>query len=232
MLNIDNLFGKKATFGKRITTQVPVKGAARFFFLSYTHFAKLVGLNMLFLLFCIPVITIPAALSGLNRVCILLVREGTCNVWSDFIKEFKSSFKKSIPLGILCAFLIADAAICFYLGMTAQSAGLAIILLIASFVLYIWAILMSCHIFVLLSLISLKNCDIIRDAILLIMLGPKTDLFLIVFVGGGFVATTLFPPIMIPVIAVIGFALLSLAASTILNEPIQNRIITQASHPM
>lgn len=230
MLNLDVLFGKKIDTRNGITARPPEKGAARFFFLTYTHFAKLVGLNMLFLMFCIPVITIPAALSGLNRTCILLVREGTCSAWYDFIKEFKVSFLRSIPLGTLCAFVFADAALCIYLGQSVISDTAAMLLLIAAFILCVTAILMGSYIFVLLPLISLKNRDVLRDTVLLILLETKTNLLLLLVVGGGIAAAMLFVPYSVPVIAVIGFSFLSLATCTILNEPIQSRIIDQIQH--
>lgn len=231
LFNLDSLFGRKAATGKDATAQTPKKGALRFFYLAYTHFAKLIGLNMLFLLFCIPVITIPAAVSGLNRVCILLVREGTCSVWSDFIKEFRCSFLKSIPLALFCAFLFADAAICVYFGQIVESDGTAMLLLFFAIFFCIVAILMSCYIFVLLSLMSLRNRDIMRDAVSLIMLQPKTDLLLVLFFGGSMAAAAVFQPYTIPIIAVIWPSILSLAVCTLINEPIQNHIIDHTQHP-
>jgi uncharacterized membrane protein YesL len=232
MFDLDSLFGRKAALGKGVNIQPPKKGIARFLFLAYTHFAKLIGLNMLFLLFCIPVITIPAAVSGLNRVCVLLVREGTCSVWSDFIKEFKCSFFKSIPLAVFCAFLFADAAICVYFGQIVESDGTAALLLFAAIILCTLAILISCYTFVLLPLVALRNRDILRDAVSLIVLQPKTDLFLVIFVGGSIAAATAFFPYTVPIIAVIWPAILSLAVCTVLNEPIQNRIVDQTRHPI
>lgn len=231
MFNLDNLLGKKETSGKVLAVKPPDKGAARFFFLAYTHFAKLVGLNMLFLLFCVPVITIPAALSGISRVNMLLVRQGTSNVWGDFIGEFKSSFLKSLPLGLLCAFLFADAALCIYLGGLAASAGTAAALLIAALILYIMAIPVSCYIFALLSIMTLRNADILRDAVSLILLKPKAALYLLLFIGGGVATAAWCLPYSVPVISVIGPSILSLAACTIMNGPIQNCIIDQSSHP-
>lgn len=231
MFDFDSLLGRQGAFGNRVMKQIPQKGAARFFFLAYTHFAKLIGLNMLFLLFCVPVITIPAALSGLNRVCILLVREGTCSVWHDFIKEFRCSFIKSMPLAVFCAFLFADAAICVYFGQIVEADGTAALLLFSALVFCILAILMSCYVFVLLSLMSLRNRDIMRDAVSLIMLEPKTNMFLVLCVGGSMAAAALLHPYTVPIIAVLWPAMLALAVCTLLNEPIKNYIIDQTQQP-
>lgn len=224
MVNLDMLVGLKSPGGERTAKQLPQKGAARFFYLAYTHFAKLVGANMLFLLFCVPVVTIPAALSGMNRVCILLVREGTCSVWRDFILEFKNSFLKSLPVGALCAFLFADAALCAFLGLAGASVFSAA-LFISALILFIFAVLLSCTSSTIMSLVSLKSGDILRDAVSLILRNPVADLYLLIFVGGGIAAAVAFLPFSVPVIAVIWPSFLSLAASMILNGPIQNCII-------
>lgn len=42
----------------------------------WTHFWQLAFLNVVFCLACLPVVTIPAALAGMNRACIKLVQEG------------------------------------------------------------------------------------------------------------------------------------------------------------
>jgi hypothetical protein len=229
MTNLDSFFLNRSKRGERVSAPTPAGGAARFFFLAYTHFAKLVGVNLLFLLFCIPIVTIPAALSGMNRVCMLLVREGTAGVWSDFTGEFRCSFLKSLPLGLLCAFLFADAALCLFLGMTAGYAGLMPILLLAAAVLAIAALLLGCALFALMPLVALKNGDILRDALYLVMKEPKTDLLLIAVVGGSLTAAVLLLPYSIPVVAVIGLSLVSLASCTILYGPVKKHILDKAN---
>ena len=228
MTNLDSLFLNRRGTGAGASVPPPVRGAARFFFLAYTHFAKLVGLNMLFLLFCIPVVTIPAALCGMNRVCILLVREGTASVWNDFITEFRSSLLKSLPPALLCAFLAADAALCVFMSM-AVNAGLMLVLLAAAAVLAIAALLLGCSIYVLMPLVALKNGDILRDALFLIISEPKSDLLLVAVIGGGLTAAVLLLPYSVPVIAVLGPALLSLASCAILHEPIKMQILAQTN---
>lgn len=228
MLNLDSLIIQKAGFSRSAEAKTPERGAARYFYLVYVHFAKLVGINMLFLLFCIPVVTIPAALSGMNRVCILLFRDGTCSVWHDFINEFKSSFFKSMPLGLLCAFLFADAALCVFLGIMAGAAVPMIVLLIAALLLFIAALLLSSYIFVIMPLLSLKGKDILRDAVILMLLQPKANMLILLCVGGGITAAVLFLPFSVPIIGVIGMGLLSLAACAILNDPIEKTLTTMS----
>ena len=81
--------------GKGVTAPPSAKGIKRFLFICYTHFWRLIGMNLLFILFCLPVVTIPPAITALNRVLLNLVREGNTFFFRDFIDEFKSSFLKS-----------------------------------------------------------------------------------------------------------------------------------------
>ena len=201
----------------------PTGGFKRFWFLFATHFGKLISLNLLFLAFCVPIITIPAALCGMNRVLIKLVRDGNCYLWSDFIGEFKLSFWKSMPFGALCAFLALDAF--FALTMSAEDPAFSMLLTAAGLLLYAAAALFSGYVFVFIPTLSLKNKHIARNAFILMMSEWKTDLVLLgvafaaVFVGAG-----LFPFGIIALI-LFWFALSQLAVCVAVNEPLQRRII-------
>ena len=68
-------------FGKRQNREgaglpLPEGGFRRYAAVLGTNFWKLVRLNLIFILFSLPVVTIPAALCGVNRVCMLLIRNG------------------------------------------------------------------------------------------------------------------------------------------------------------
>ena len=75
---------------------MPEGGPARYFSLLISNIWKLVGANVLFVLFSLPLITLPAALCALNRVCILIYKNGSCYLWQDFVGEFRASFLRSL----------------------------------------------------------------------------------------------------------------------------------------
>lgn len=201
----------------------PEKGAARFFFLLTTHSSKLFLLNLLFVLFSLPVITIPAALSGMNRVCMLLVREGVCFIWADFINEFKTSFFKSMPIFLSGAVFIGSACFCFVSGQNKE--GLSFGLITIAVLFFIAGLLINCYSFAMLSLCKLRNKDILHNAISLIFLEPIADLLLVLIVGGAIIAFIGFLPYSIPLVLVL-FSLLSLISNMIVYEPLKKRIIS------
>ncbi|MEA4871118.1 MAG: YesL family protein [Christensenella sp.] len=97
---------------------VPQSGWARYGFLLVSHFWKLMAANLLFLLFSLPILTMPAALAALNRVCIKLVREGNCLLWEEFRGEFRASLVKGLLIGLPYGLLLAAS---YYLLSLARS---------------------------------------------------------------------------------------------------------------
>ena len=85
---------------KRDAGPAPQAGSARFWYILRTHWSKLVVLNVLQLLFSLPLVTMPAAMAGANRVCYLLLRDGHCDLWSDFWGEFRQSLFRGLAVGL------------------------------------------------------------------------------------------------------------------------------------
>lgn len=71
----------------------------------------LVILNLIFILSCIPVVTVGASLSGLYYVSLKMVRGEEPYIWQNFWKGFRQNFKQGTALWMM--FLAA----CVFLGM-------------------------------------------------------------------------------------------------------------------
>ena len=96
-------YGKKITdwyFGNNDREkETPKGGATRVLYLCWNYTGKLCLSGFLFLLCCIPVITIPAALCAQNAYLGKIFRNGYGFDLSDYWKEFKSSLWKHLPAG-------------------------------------------------------------------------------------------------------------------------------------
>lgn len=68
--------------------------------LYLTYFRQLMFVNPVLLPACIPVVTIPAAFTALNRVCIKLIHGRYTLVWLEFRDEFCRSFGRSFKTGL------------------------------------------------------------------------------------------------------------------------------------
>lgn len=71
------------------------------FYRMGTIIYKYLTLNVLFLAFCIPVVTIPAATAGLFAVARKIVYEKEPSIFSVFIQGFKQNFKQSFIVGLI-----------------------------------------------------------------------------------------------------------------------------------
>lgn len=213
--------------GPGVTKPTPKKGVKRFFFIFYNHFWKLITLNLLFLAFCIPVVTIPAALCGANRVLILLVQEGNCFLWRDFIKEFKSSFFKSLPFGLLYAFLLLDSVYALGISMTRDNVN--IWTATVAFLLFGAATLFFSYVFVFIPSLPLKNKHIAKNAFIFMLTEWKTNLILL----ASTIALIALLMILVSYIFIIAFVLLifiyftfgQLIICVAIDSPMQKRII-------
>ncbi|MBO4504799.1 MAG: DUF624 domain-containing protein [Lachnospiraceae bacterium] len=62
-------------------------------------------INLLTLVFMLPVFTIGPALKALAFTCLKIVRKEDGNVFATYIKNFKLNFKQSVAFGLVCLVL-------------------------------------------------------------------------------------------------------------------------------
>lgn len=216
---------KRFTPGKGVTDPPPQDGWKRFFFILTMHFWKLVTLNLLFVLFSISVITIPAAFCGMNRVLIKLYRDGNCFVWTEFFREFRANLWKALPFGVLGGTMLFAAYYFLSLSISTDSNRIAIIPAAIGLLLAIVSVLYVNYAFVFLPSLDLKNRDIAHNAIIFIVTEWKTNaVILVVTVIMVFASISLFPYSLI-FLMLLSFSLQQYLICTAINKPLQKRII-------
>lgn len=70
----------------------------------------LIILNIITLVFMLPIVTIGPALKALAFTCLKMVREEDGNVIKTFVKNFKLNFKQTFLFGLVCLLMIAIGA--------------------------------------------------------------------------------------------------------------------------
>ena len=106
--------------GRGIDPNAPKKqGVALFFEILWREFWELLKLNMLFLLFCLPVVTIPAAITAMSGITLTMVRDENHFLWQDFLRVFKREFGRSLAAGwiVLLGMAATGYGVIFYSGM-------------------------------------------------------------------------------------------------------------------
>lgn len=172
-----------------------------FWELVFRKITKLCLLNLIYVLCCIPVVTIGPATAGLMYVLRNMANEKPVFVAHDFFDAFKKNFKPAFFAGIivLLVFAIAIFSGTFYIslgssdiqnffGMDAQmTATFGTVAAIVSFVAGFFMMFMSYYIYLLIVTVDLPLKKIFKNSALLAIAGFKTNIittfFVIVIVG-------------------------------------------------
>ncbi len=156
----------------------------------------LIKLNCLFLLACIPVITIPAALTGLSWVVSLMVRKKKYMLWKDFWKRFRSDFGQSLIFGFLSAIIyyLSGVSILYYM-VVMQSSWVGLALMILFGLITAIPIVMSLYFFSLIATVNLSIAGIIKNGFVLSFLNLKKNSISLLLFAAAVALTVRFYPI-------------------------------------
>ncbi|MCQ2491538.1 MAG: YesL family protein [Lachnospiraceae bacterium] len=172
-------------------------------------------INLLFVLCCLPIVTIGPAITALYYALIqkILGEEGYLK--NDFFKSFKQNLKQGMLLGIpltLCgAFLAFDVYLCHAMGK-----GIFTFFMVFFAVLFLLWMFISIYAYALLAKFDRKNRDILVWAFTLsIKHAPMTIIMILVMAGGIFITVNL------PGLLFIIFGLLGQFCSTIISSIIK-----------
>ncbi|MDR1272774.1 MAG: DUF624 domain-containing protein [Clostridiales Family XIII bacterium] len=172
----------------------PDSGLRLFGYLVATHPGKFVATNLLFILFSLPVFTIPAALCGLNRVLVKLILDGNVFLWAEFIREFKGSFRKGLLLGLIFGGGIFVAWYLLSLGVTNGETLYALIFSASGVSVLIAVTVLGGWTFVLLPMLPLGCAGILKNALALSGLAMwRSVAMCVILIGSGLFAIWLLP---------------------------------------
>lgn len=65
------------------------------------EFVSLLTLNLIFIVSCIPIVTIPAAITSMSRITGMMVQDQNYYLWGDYWKTFKREFLRSLAGGLI-----------------------------------------------------------------------------------------------------------------------------------
>ena len=104
-------------------------------------------INLLFIISCIPVFTVGAAICGMMKVCQAMVTGDERGTWHLYWTGFKNSFKQATIVW-LCVLVVAASLFCYWLLIVNFCRGtLAIILLIVMAVIAIISLSLVVYLF-------------------------------------------------------------------------------------
>ena len=189
-----------------------------------TRLLTLIGLNLVFCLTALPVVTLPNALTSLYRCASLLLKEEEFPLLKTYLKAFRSEFLKTFAAGWVVLLLLAGAVYgaLFYWSVS-SAAALVFSFLCAVLAAYLYVA--SCNLFYMLSRIRLPLGALLKNTFLLAFLQPikKTAACLLSLLILG-VSAWWFPQTL-PVLLLIVCSLAALIACYGVRDKIEQSVI-------
>lgn len=145
----------------------------------------LILLNVIFLLCCLPVVTIGAAVTAMYYVCIISIRQGDGYVVKRFFQSFRSNFKQAtllwLPMLLIGLFLGFDLLFWYQIGT-----GFAKIMFVLSAIVAAVFIMIGLYIFPVLAKLEGTILQTIKNAAAFAIGYLPYTLILLLLTGGFF----------------------------------------------
>lgn len=170
--------------GKGVDKNAPQKKRFfHFFELYFRKFWKLITLNLIYILFCIPIVTIGPATAAMTYILKNYTMERPVFLWSDFLEAFKKNWKKSFVMGVIdvVVLFLTFTAYRFYSAQVESNNFFYVPLVLVLSIGFI-ALLASMYMFIMIPILDMKFRPMLKNALLLSIIGIKTNLITTVFV--------------------------------------------------
>ena len=182
--------------GKGVEKDEPPKPRFLLFWeLFFRKFWKLVQLNLLYIAFCLPVVTIGPATAGFTFVLRNLANEKPVFLFSDFWDAFKSNLKQSFAFSVILAVfsILISVALQFYSANLTAHQWMVVPIGLSAMVALIFVF--SCfYVFLMIVTLELPLFAILKNAAILAICCLKTNLLTLLFTGLLVLANLLFIP--------------------------------------
>lgn len=220
------LFPNYLKAGAGIDRNAPKKrGLALLIETFYREFTTLLKLNFVFIICCIPIVTMGPAFAAMTSVTLKMVRDEPVDWFYDFKEAFKKNWKQSLILGVLqlIAIVVIAFAFLYYMQLTGTAyycmmtvIGAASAIVFMSFI-YLYPISV---------LVNLKIKDIIKNSYLLSILNVKYSIITLAVCLLTIAAGIIFRFLTIPVVLLFfSMSFCCFLSSFCAYDPIQKNII-------
>lgn len=172
--------GNYGDSGAGISKNGPKKNRfALFFEILGVRIWKLFSLNFIYVLCCIPIITIGPATAGITKVLKNYSIDKNAYVWSDFKDTFKKNFLRALPIGIID--IIAYAGV--FIGSKmypdlaeALNNNLFYLLFVVTLSVGVMFTIMNFYMYLMLVSTDLSMKNIVKNSLALTFLAPKQNI--------------------------------------------------------
>ncbi|WP_297419986.1 YesL family protein [Clostridium sp.] len=190
----------------------PKEGLALFWDIFAREFTSLIKLNLIFIVSCIPIITIGPAIGAMTSVTMKMVQDKPSDLYYDFKEAFKKNWKSSFLIWILSIILLAllGKALAFCIASEALIYNIIIsILIIAGILIGIWLI----YIYPMSVSIDLPLRTVVKNSFLLSLAYIKYSFLTLILCMALIEASIIFLPFTIPIMFFFTFSFVSFLSS-------------------
>lgn len=163
-------FGDYEKAGPGVAKDAPKKRPIfQFFDIYFNRFWKLCGLNIIYFLACLPIITIGPATAAFTYVLRAFSQDRHAYILHDFIKIFKRDFKQSFAMGLidLIIFPLLGYALYFYYYNIVNTSKVYFVFFVLMLSMSFIVVIMHYYIYMQIVLLDLKLKQIIKNSFLL-----------------------------------------------------------------
>ncbi|GEM_PF-462561 len=173
---------------------------------------ELVQLNLLYVLFCLPVVTAPAAHVAATRVCLGMIDDRNVYLMRDFWETFRARFGRATAFGFMAGGTALLAGYAAFVFVQAARAHLGFALpLTVSLAVAVFAVIAAMHGAVLLARADMPLARLVRLSLLGALAAPLPALAALGFTGALWLAHIAFYPASVFMPAVLNFSFGTLA---------------------
>lgn len=209
------------------------KGIARYLETLWREFFPLIKLNLLFLISCIPVVTIPASLTAMSRITVTMVRDRNYFMLSDYWDAFKRDFWRSLLAGVLFAVALGIFGLStwFYYMLAQTSNKFFLVFAGVSLGLLLTALGGAVYFFPMLAMVELPVKKLLLNSVIMVYSCIKRSIpamavtLALLFAGIGLL------PYSVPFVALIMFSLTSMTSNFFIVRTIETVVLGMEETP-
>lgn len=177
------------------------KGVALFFDILKREFWSIIGLNLLFLICSIPVVTIGASYAALNHVVVKMIRDEPVEVIYEFKRGLKLNYKQGTMLTLLFTLIMVCCAFSYFFYMERFEYMGYLMVGIATITVIVFT-----YAFPMIASVDLSFKNIMKNSLILSFIDIKRTALVIVANVFMFLFNFFFFPVNIPIMLFFSFA--------------------------
>lgn len=177
----------------------------------FRKFLKIIYLNLIYILFCLPIVTFGPATAAMTKISRSFIEGKPVFIFSDFWKEFKANFKQGMIIGLIDLVLIVllFCGIVFYLFSAVPGIFYYILLVLAGFGVILF-MFMNFYVYLEMVTAVVTIPQMLKNALILSLAGAKTNILTFLFSGLILVPSFYYFPISLPILLMLTFSTVSM----------------------